>query len=45
MLKTFFRKRLLITNVSFPVQDLIGVRIQDFLYRYWADLYNFPVKE
>ena len=35
---------LYIFHVSFPVNDLIGVRIQHFLYRYWVDLYNFPVK-
>ena len=33
-----------ITHVSFPVQDLIGIKIQYFLYRSWADLYNFPVQ-
>ena len=33
------------SDVSFPVQDLIGVRIQHFLYKSWADLYNFPVKK
>ena len=32
------------SHVSVPVQDLIGVMIQDFLYRSWADMYNFPVK-
>ena len=32
----------MVSNVSFPVPDHTGVGIQIFLYRLWADLYNFP---
>ena len=43
--KIYFILKDLIFNVSFPIQDLIGVKIQHFLYRSWADLYNFPVQK